>query len=298
MKYYGNKTNDNDLVDKKYVDSQISENSANNGKLKLAINENASIEVFSANTSTDSTITLKSGNGISLSQNNSEITITNTNSGSNTPGNGILQLQVNSSDSNSNLFTANQSTNSTLNLIGTNGVTITKTESSKGNGIDITITGSGGGSSNDSYYKYSMNTLLATPLTIPTSYKNVVVKFYYNNISTPGSGGRAYILRFDNKLNEGSEIYIYLRNIGDTAGVDIQVPTSFTFSDSSSDSTQTYPVIYNGYYSNDSSYNNETISLQYSGSARTIIYTGLVLHVFFDGEVYFINKLQYTLPSV
>lgn len=241
MKYYGKISDNNDLVNKEYVDNHSSSDSI---------------------------------------------------------GDGVLQIEVNNNTS--NLFTANQSTsaNSILKFSSGSGISLTKTVTRTETNITITNTGSGGGSSNDNYYKYSMNTLLATPLTIPASYKNVVVKFYYNNISTPGSGGRAYLLQFDNKLNEGSEIYIYLRNIGDTAGVNIQVPTSFTFSDSSSDSTQTYPVIYNGYYSNDSSYNNETISLQYSGSARTIIYTGLVLHVFFDGEVYFINKLQYTLPSV
>lgn len=358
MKYYGKIENNNDLVNKKYVDDRA----VYDGKLKIRVDEGTPVEVFSANKSTDSTIEFKAGDGISLTQSlTGGITITNTggsgtpstppgdgelqvdnNSGtpvslftanqstssnsllnfigtngitvstsstnkgadvtisgsgsSGNPGDGTLYIQTNSDNSNStSLFTANQSTgtNSTLNFIGAGGITISKTDASRS--TNITITGSGGTGSN-SYNKYSQNTTTST-LSIPSSYKNVVVKFYYNNISTPGAGGVSYTLNLSSGLNEGDEMYIYLRNSGDTAGVNIQVPTSFTFTGSGDSTTHTYPIVYNGYYTNTAGYNNETLNLQYSAANRTITFTSLVLHVFFDGEVYYINKLQYS-PSV
>jgi hypothetical protein len=359
MKYYGKIEDNNDLVNKKYVDDNIG-SIPNDGKLKIRVDEGTPVEVFSANKSTDSTIEFKAGDGISLTQSQTGgITITNT-SGSGTPstppgdgtlqvddnngnpidlfkanqstssnsllnfigtngitvstssndkggadvtisgssgnpGDGTLYIQADSANSTS-LFTANQSTNtdSTLNFIGAGGITITKTHPSS-RSTNITITGSGGTGSN-SYNKYSQNTTTST-LSIPSSYKNVVVKFYYNNISTPGAGGVSYTLNLSSGLNEGDEMYIYLRNSGDTAGVNIQVPTSFTFTGSGDSTTHTYPIVYNGYYTNTAGYNNETLNLQYSAANRTITFTSLVLHVFFDGEVYYINKLQYS-PSV
>ena len=363
MKYYGKIEDNNDLVNKKYVDDN-SGSIPNDGKLKIRVDEGTPVEVFSANKSTDSTIEFKAGDGISLTQSQTGgITIANTggsgtpstppgdgklqvdndsgtpvdlftanqstssnsllnfigtngitvstsstNKGadvtisgsgsSGNPGDGTLYIQTNSDNSNStSLFTANQSTNtdSTLNFIGAGGITITKTHSDS-RSTNITITGSGGTGSN-SYNKYSQNTTTST-LSIPSSYKNVVVKFYYNNISTPGSGsGISYTLNLSSGLNEGDEMYIYLRNSGDTAGVNIQVPTSFTFTGSGDSTTHTYPIVYNGYYTNTAGYSNETLNLQYSAANRNITFTSLVLHVFFDGEVYYINKLQYS-PSV
>lgn len=306
MKYYGKIEDNNDLVNKKYVDDN-SGSIPNDGKLKINVNSENPIDLFTANQSNDSTLKFIGTNGIDISTStldNKETSITISGPGNvGNPGNGTLYIQTNSSDDSTSLFTANQSTNtdSTLNFIGASGITISKTHSDS-RSTNITISGNGGGTSSNSYYKYSQNTT-TTALSIPTSYKNVVVKFYYSNISTPGSGGVSYTLNFANRLNEGSEMYIYLRNVGDTSGVNIQVPTSLSFSESSSFSgeestTYTYPVVYNGYYTGNTTYHNETINLVYNpGNKDGIIYTALVLHVFFDGEVYYINKLQYTLPN-
>lgn len=299
------KTTNNSLGGDDKVDITISSRSStpNNAKLKLGIDLENPIEVFSANASTDSTVTFKSGAGITLTQSNNDITITST---SGDPGNGKLSVQVNGSNS-TDIFTANQATkdDSVLNFIGTSGITITKTTDISGRTANITISGSGSGSSsNNSHHTESINTTTTSSLSLPTIYKNLVVKFMYNGISTPSSSGNgiSYVLNFAGSgLNEGDEMYIYLRNASDTAGVNIKVPHSLTFSNGGLGTNAVYPVIYNGFYTDSTSalYDNETINLQYNNNfdGNHSVYTSLVLHVFFDGEVYYINKLEYTIPK-
>ena len=297
MKYYGNTpTNDRDMVDKKYVDDNSGGTTPNDGSLILATDSNQGSSLFTANQLGTSKLIFVSGTGISLTQENSSITITNTGSGS-TPNDGILQVAVPANNSNSsysnNLFTANQLGNSSLSFQAGTGISITGTTGQSGSST-ITITNTGAGGSGG-YYKYSISTASENPLSIPISYKNVVVKFYYSNISTPGGSGngKSYILSLDNKMIEGNEMFIYLRNVGDTAGVNVQIPPQFTFT--VDNKTVNYPVVYNGYYNTQTISNDNPTNLIYNTTNPS--YSAVTYHVFFDGEVYYINRLHYYVNS-
>lgn len=294
MKYYGQITDDKDLVNKKYVDDN-SGSTPNDGKLKLGLDSEEAIDLFSANQSSNSTLTLVGGTNITLSRDQvdrNKITITG--SGGGTIYDSNLNLSINGGTA-EKVFSANAEKAGTINLSAGTGISL----SQSGSSITITNTGSSGGSS---YYKYSISTASADTLSVPTSYKNVVVKFYYSSLVTPGAGsGKSYVLNFANSMSEGNEMFLYLRNAGDTAGVNITVPKTLTYTTTGANeevTTTTYPVIYNGYYTNNDSYSHEIINLTYSDSSRVVSFAALTLHIYFDGEVYYINKLHFQYPSV
>lgn len=82
MKYYGNISDNKDLVNKEYVDNHSGGGSV--GKLNLSINSEEALELFSANQSTDSTLTLVGGTNITLTRDQTDrnkITITGSGGG-------------------------------------------------------------------------------------------------------------------------------------------------------------------------------------------------------------------------
>jgi hypothetical protein len=90
-----------------------------------------------------------------------------------------------------------------------------------------------------------------------------------------------YVLSLSSNLSVGGELFIYVRSSADGGSV-ISIPITLGG----------YPVSYCGSYDSGEVIINPTIEISCVKSGNTIIScTTATLHIFFDGNIYYIDRL-------
>lgn len=263
MKYYGQITDDKDLVNKKYVDDN-SGSTPNDGKLKLGLDSEEAIDLFSANQSSNSTLTLVGGTNISLSRDQvdkNKITITGTGGGTIYDSN--LNLSINGGTA-EKVFSANAEKAGTIDLSAGTGISL----SQSGSSITITNTGSSGFDGVN-----SVNTIIS----VPVNKKNCVATI-----------DKGESLSFSS-LASAFELNLYVIAPAAVGGGSGAITIGTTIGG--------YPVIYNGVYNSSSaSYPiiNLVTSVQGESEKLTITSrTAATFHILFNGSILFIDRYYF-----
>lgn len=123
-----------------------------------------------------------------------------------------------------------------------------------------------GGNSYDGYNS------VTTVVNLPITKKNIIATL---------SIAQGYPLSLSSNLSVGGELFLYVKTLN-TGGSMINIPTSLGG----------YPVSYCGTYN--SSADSSTIQLACSKDGKNVI-TGLTtvtLHIFFDGMIYYVDRIS------
>ncbi len=188
-----------------------------------------------------------------------------------TVNNGKLQVNIDSSESSNVVFTANQSTDSTINFIAGTGISLSKAENNST--TSITIATSGGAST-------PTHTAVNTIVNVPINKKNVVATI-----------DKGEYLSFNglSASDAGLEMNLYVLAPVAAGGGSGTVMINNTIN--------SFPVIYCGTYNSSSSTITINLVTNVQGSGDKLEITSRTaanFHIFFNGSILFIDRYNYS----